>query len=41
MFIVKGELVDEDNFFREFILECMFKVLGLVNNGIVKDMDFV
>ncbi|KAK4181803.1 hypothetical protein QBC36DRAFT_383130 [Triangularia setosa] len=39
--LAKRESADEDNLFRESILECMFKALGLTNNGTVKDADSV
>ncbi|KAK4204197.1 hypothetical protein QBC40DRAFT_312410 [Triangularia verruculosa] len=39
--LAKRESADEDNLFRESILECMFKALGLANNGGVKDTDSV
>lgn len=29
----KREMLDEDNIFRESILECMFKAIGLASNG--------
>lgn len=37
----KRETLDEDNMFRESILECMFKAIGLTGTSAVKETDSV